>query len=52
MSFFTQKFLLNVNLKNVKQKKMHKGHITGRRKNFNQKKIKIEGVAFISKKLP
>ena len=31
-------------------KKMHKGHITGRRKNFNQKKIKIEGVAFISKK--
>ena len=31
-------------------KKMHKGHITGRRKNFNKKKIKIEGVAFISKK--
>ena len=29
--------------------KMHKGHTTGRRKNFNQKKIKIEGVAFISK---
>ena len=28
-------------------KKMHKGHITGRRKNFNKKKIKIEGVAFI-----
>ena len=30
-------------------KKMHKGHITGRRK-FQQEKIKIEGVAFISKK--
>ena len=28
-------------------KKMDKGHITGRRKNFNKKKIKIEGVAFI-----
>ena len=33
-------------------KKMHKGHITWRRKNFNQKKIKIEGVAFISTKIP
>ena len=31
-------------------KKMHKGHITGHRKNFNKKKIKIECVAFISKK--
>ena len=31
-------------------KNMHKGHIIGRRKNFNQKKNKIEGVAFISKK--
>ena len=31
-------------------KKIHKGHITGRRKNFNQKKIKIEGVTFITKK--
>ena len=29
---------------------MHKGHITGHRKNFNKKKIKIEGVAFVSKK--
>ena len=28
---------------------MDKGHITGRRQNFNKKKIKIEGVAFISK---
>ena len=27
-----------------------KGHISGRRKYFNQKKIRIEGVAFISKK--
>ena len=32
-------------------KKMHKGHITGHRTNFNQKKIKIEGMAFISKKI-
>ena len=31
-------------------KKMHEGHISGRRKNVNQKKFKIEGVAFISKK--
>ena len=31
-------------------KKMDKGHITGRRKNFNKKKIKMEGVTFISKK--
>ena len=28
-------------------KKMDKGHITGRRKNFNKKKFKIEGVTFI-----
>ena len=32
-------------------KKMNKGHISGRRKNFNQKKIKIEGVALKNKYL-
>ena len=32
-----------------KAKKMHKGHITGHRKPEKPEKIKIEGVAFISK---
>ena len=31
-------------------KKMNKGHITRRRKKFQPEKIKIEGMAFISKK--
>ena len=50
-AFFTKKLFTEHEFeKCCEAKKMHKGHITGRRKNFNQKKIKIEGVAFISKK--
>ena len=48
--FHKKNFLLRVNLKNVvKQKKVHKGHISGRKKIFQPEKIKIEGVTFISK---
>ena len=53
-AFFTKKNLFTEHkFENVvKQRKMHKGHITGHRKNFNKKKSKLknEGVAFISKK--
>ena len=47
---FTKKlFTKNKFEKCCEAKKMHKGHISGRRKNLNQKKIKIESVAFIKK---
>ena len=51
-AFTQKKVLLNMYLKKCcETKKINKGHITGGRINFNQKKkIKIEGVAFISKK--
>ena len=48
-AFFTKNFFFTEHEfeKCCEAKKVHKGHITERRKNFNQKKIKIEGVAFI-----
>ena len=41
--FHKKKFLLNVNLKKCcESKKMHEGHMSGRRKNFYQKKSKLK----------
>ena len=43
--------LLNMNLKNaVKQKRCTRVILLGEKNQFQQEKIKIEGVAFISKK--
>ena len=47
-SFSQKNFFTERNFeKCCEAKNIHMGHITGHRKNFNPKKIKIEGAAFI-----